>query len=411
MNRPMQNQTAISRIRQLTVPATMTLAAVLAAVVVVTPSAPAQSFNVLYSFTGTGGDGANPLAGLVRDTAGNLYGTTSSGGGTGCGGGGCGTVFKVKQNGQEKVLYSFLGSGGDGANPYASLIQDAAGTLYGTTYAGGASDSGTVFKVKKTGQEKVLYTFTGGNDGYGPTAGLVQDATGILYGTTHSGGVSGHGTVFKVTRPGQEKVLHSFPGDATDGSGVYSGLIQDAAGNLYGTTRSGGKANLGTVFKVTKTGREKVLYSFAGGADGENPISGLIEDAAGNLYGTTSYGGGTGCGGSGCGTVFKLSKTGKEKVLYSFAGGADGANPYASLIRDAAGNFYGTTGNGGSSGFGTVFKLTKAGTETVLHSFAGGAADGQSPNGLVSDATVSKLYGTTYSGGASGVGTVFQLTP
>lgn len=353
---------------------------------------------VIYSFAG-GSDGADPLAGLVRDGAGNLYGTTVSGGDYGYG-----TVFTLDTTGKEAVLHSFSG-GPDGGYPYAGLILDAAGNLYGTADAGGAHNCGAVFEMPAGGAEGVLYSFTGtGGDGAHPLAGLVRDAAGNLYGATADGGASGFGTVFELSAGGAETVLHSFTG-RSDGEYPEAGLFQDGLGNLYGTTYAGGAAGFGTVFKIDGKGNETVLYSFRGGADGEYPSAGLVRDAAGNLYGTTNSG-----GASGDGMVFKVSPAGKETVLHSFKGGKDGEYPYASVIRDAAGHLYGTTYGGGASGWGTVFEIDPTGKETVLYSFAG-AADGASPEGgLVQDAA-GHLYGTTKYGGAFGAGTVFELSP
>src|SRR5271157_5652562 len=271
---------------------------------------------VLYSFTGAGGDGASPTGLLVRDAQGNLYGTTVFGGASGKG-----TVFKVDATGNETVLYSFTGAGGDGANPEAGVVQDAQGNLYGTTAYGGAGNCsngsfygcGAVFKVDTTGNETVLYSFTGtGGDGAEP-AGLVRDGQGNRYGTTSAGGdlacraPAGCGTVFKVDTTGNETVLSSFTG--TGGGGAEpAGLVRDAQGNLYGTTVFGGAYGNGTVFKVDTTGNETVLYSFTGtSGDGANPEAGVVQDAQGNLYGTTNMGGDLACASvHGCGTVFKL---------------------------------------------------------------------------------------------------------
>jgi uncharacterized repeat protein (TIGR03803 family) len=320
---------------------------------------------VLHSFTG-GADGIEPKAGLVQDAAGNLYGTTFNGGAHGYG-----TVFKLDPTGTETVLYSFTG-GVDGASPLAGLVMDAAGDLYGTTQLGGdltcprlgGPGCGTLFKVDTTGAETVLHSFTGGADGLEPTAELVQDAAGNLYGTTSNGGAHSYGTVFKLNPTGTETVLYSFTGGA-DGASPLAGLVMDAAGNLYGTTQLGGAFSAGTVFEVSASGAEIVLYSFTGGSDGSLPEGGLLIDAANNLYGTTDHGGDLTCGqGLGCGTVFKLDKTGKQTVLYTFSGGTDGAYPQAGLVMDAAGNLYGTASGGGDLtcnqglGCGTVFKLT-----------------------------------------------------
>jgi uncharacterized repeat protein (TIGR03803 family) len=263
-----------------------------------------------------------------------------------------------------------------------------------------------VFKVDTTGKETVLHSFTGSTDGKWPKTGLVRDTAGNLYGTTGGGGTSGNGSVFKLDTTGKETVLYSFTG-SPDGSSPGN-LIRDANGNLYGTTVLGGAScNCGTVFKVDATGKETVLYVFTSGngnTDGRNPGAGLVRDGAGNLYGTTVNG-----GRSGKGTVFKVDTTGKETVLHSFAGtGGDGANPYASLVRDAAGNLYGTTFLGGTScNCGTIFKVDATGKETVVHSFTG--LDGEYPlAGLVRD-SAGNLYGTTTGGGTSGYGVVFKL--
>jgi uncharacterized repeat protein (TIGR03803 family) len=278
-----------------------------AAVIIVTLSlagfASAQSkFKVLYSFSG-GLDGG-PRAGLVRDMAGNLYGTTKYGGNPNCQSpaGSCGVVFKLAPNGDgtwtESVVYAFTGSP-DGANPVAGLIFDQAGNLYGTTAFGGnlscgevGFGCGTVFKVDQTGILTVLHTFSGGADGASPYAGLVRDTAGNLYGTTYLGGRRNGGTVFKVDKNGNETVLQRFIVGGL-GAGYYpqAGLIRDAAGNLYGTTNVGGAFFGGTVFKLQKNGYLTVLHSFTGGDDGGGSYAPLIGDAAGNLYGTTTYGG------------------------------------------------------------------------------------------------------------------------
>ena len=314
----------------------------------------------LHSFAGAP-DGAQPVAGLVRDASGNLYGTTAQGGGAPCTfESGCGTVFKIDASGMETVLYNFTG-GTDGGAPMAGLVRDAAGNLYGTTYYGGdlscesGTGCGTVFKLSTTGAETVLYSFAGGTDGELPAAGLVRDAAGNLYGTTLVGGAYGAGTVFRVTEAGKEKVLYSFTG-GVDGSLPLATLVRDAAGSLYGTTQLGGTYGAGTVFQVGGTGTERILHSFRGGMDGGYPFAGLVMDPAGNLYGTTFFGGGTGCEG-GCGTVFELIAGGAGTILHSFTGRADGGYPRAALVQDAAGKLYGTAEIGGASGAGAVFRL------------------------------------------------------
>jgi len=385
------------------------LAIVLAPAVVASSSVQAQTFTLLYSFTG-GTDGRTPLGGVILDAAGNLYGATSQGGNLACSLG-CGTVFKVDGAGNETVLYSFAGTGaGDGEYPNATLVRDAAGTLYGTTVGGGASGYGTVFKLDTTGKETVLHSFSGATgDGAFPYGGVVRDGQGNIYGTTEAGGTSNYGTVFKLDTTGQETVLYSFAGTGGDGKSPFAGVVRDGLGNLYGTTEAGGLYDYGTVFKVDTTGKETVLYSFTGtGGDGAQPMSGLARDANGNLYGTTNSGG-TGIDG-GNGVVFKLNNASRERVLYRFPGtGAKGIHPHG-VVRDAQGNLYGTTLFHGAFGWGTVFKVAPTGKLTVLYNFTGGNADGGDPYaGVVRDGH-DNLYGTT-SAGALGYGTVFKITP
>jgi uncharacterized repeat protein (TIGR03803 family) len=375
---------------------------------VAAPAARAQTFTVLYTFTNTD-NGYQPDAGLFRDAAGNLYGTTQFGGIAG----GFGTVFKLAPDGAENVLYSFAGTP-DAEDPYAGLIRDKEGNFYGTTIFGGtAGGFGSIFKLDSTGKETVLYSFAGTPDGADPYGGLVRDAAGNLYGTTIFGGTAGgFGTVFKLDPSGKLTLLHSFAG-TPDGEDPYGGLVLDTAGNLYGTTRYGGKAGgFGTVFKVTRSGHLMLLHSFSGTPDGEDPEAGLIRDAGGNLYGTTIYGGTAG----GFGTVFKLDTGGVIALLHSFAGDPDGVNPYDRLVRDGAGNLYGTTFFGGDAGgYGTVFKLEAGGKLVLLHSFAG-TSDGASPTGgLILDQT-GTVYGTASAAGDLncgffGCGTVFKVTP
>jgi uncharacterized repeat protein (TIGR03803 family) len=350
---------------------------------------------VLYNFTG-GADGSTPFAGVIRDSQGNLYGTTYSGGAASAG-----VVYKLDIAGNETVLYSFTGKP-DGSAPFAGVIRDSAGNLYGTTYSGGAANAGIVYKLDTTGQETILYSFTGGADGDAPNAGVIRDPAGNLYGTTYYGGIARAGVVYKVDAAGQETVLYSFTGKA-DGSGPNAGVILDSSGSLYGTTFDGGTGGAGVVYKVDTARQETVQYSFPGPIDGSFPEAGVIRNSAGNFYGTTPYG-----GTSNAGLVYKLDPAGQETVLYSFTGGADGAYPQAGVIPDSAGNLYGTTTSGGAWGWGAVYKLDTTGQETVLYSFTGGV-DGSSPYaGVIRDAS-SNLYGTTTSGGAWGLGTVYKL--
>jgi uncharacterized repeat protein (TIGR03803 family) len=324
---------------------------------------------VLYSFKGENGDGANPMASLIFAN-GKLYGTTEYGGTGSCsnnssGGYGCGTVFEVSTSGKERVLYGFKGYPHDGANPTASLIF-ANGKLYGTTELGGTGSCsnyssvvgcGIVFKVSTSGTENVLYSFKGGKDGSGPAAGVIT-VNGTLYGTTLTGGANSEGTAFSLTLSGTEKVLHSFGGSG-DGDQPFSGLLI-LNGTLYGTTYTGGAAyGTGTVFEVSTSGKEHVLHIFKGYRNGAFPHAGLVA-VNGTLYGTTSSGGVTRCtsgSGPGCGTIFKVSTSGAEHLLHRFKGGTDGASPYAGLVT-INGALYGTTVLGGSSGYGTVFRIS-----------------------------------------------------
>ena len=372
-------------------------------------------YKVLYSFNG-GTYGGEPQASLVN-VDGTLYGTTYGGGAYGQG-----TVFAISVSGKERVLHSF-GSGTDGVWPSASLI-DVNGKLYGTTGHGGGpgcgfgNSCGTVFSITTDGKEKVLHSFGSGTDGWWPFASLT-DVNGTLYGTTANGGAdrstcgnTGCGTVFSITPDGSEKVLHSFGGG--DGEEPYAGLIA-VKGSLYGTTAFGGSYDAGTVFSISTTGEETVLHSFGKGADGVRPIASLT-DVNGTLFGTTSFGGAASTCGNGCGTVFRISMDGQEKVVLNF-NGADGAYPEAGLVH-LNGRFYGTTAGGAhlarrcvGSGCGTLFSVKPAGNEVVLHTFGRGR-DGYWPNSALIDVN-GTLYGTTPRGGAlrQRPGTVFALTP
>ncbi|MBZ5665767.1 MAG: hypothetical protein LAO30_14290 [Acidobacteriia bacterium] len=382
----------------------LALAALSALLLMAARPAHAQTESVLHSFALNDTDGYYPYAGLAIDTTGNLYGTTYEGGSYNEG-----TVFKVSPSGTVTALHSF--GGGDGANPYlCRVVRDKAGNLYGVTIQGGANGVGTVFKLSPTGTETVLHSFAAdGKDGYRPYASLAIDTTGNLYGTTTSGGASSYGTVFKVTPSGTETVLYSFKG-GTDGCNPYnSGVVLGKKGVLYGATVACGANAVGTVFKLTRTGTETVLHSFANsGTDGFNPYAGLVLDkTTGNFYGTTYYG-----GASDAGTVFMVTPTGTETVVHSFAtDGKDGYHPYAGLVLDKTGNLYGTTSAGGVSGLGTAFKITPSGTETVLHSFANNGTDGYYPYASLVLGKKGILYGTTYVGGGLGYGTVFKIVP
>jgi len=400
MSRTGQHRNWIPAISRREVGSALVLGLVFISMTLVAPLGRAQTYAVLYTFQGTP-DGGGPRSGLIRDGKGNLYGTTWAGGTLNDG-----TVFKVDKTGKETVLHSF--DSADGAQPWAALVRDSAGNLYGTTYNGGISGCGVVFKLDTLGTLTRLYNFACGADGANPRASLVRDSAGNLYGTTMFGGASGKGTVFKVDATGVETVLYSFA-DGADGGYPWAGLVRDAAGNLYGTTVSGGTATEGVVFKVDKTGKETVLHSFAGGSDGMFPASGnLLRDSAGNLYGVTPQGGTPGFG-----VIYKVDKTGNESVLYTFTGQLDGGTSISGLVRDTAGNLYGTTnfspGSGGNPGYGGIFELSPSGQLAVLFAFPGGA-DGQPTYATLLRDSTGHLYGTTYTSNP-GQGVAFKFTP
>jgi len=363
-----------------------------------TRSARAQTLHVLYNFAGSS-DGGDPFASLIRDAAGNLYSTVDYGGTSFAG-----AVFKVAPNGTETVLYSFSG-GSDGAYPFSPVVRDGAGNLYGTTSMGGSANAGVVFKVDANGTETVLHSFTGGQDGVTPIGGLLRDKAGNLYGTTSQGGTSNDGVLFKITPRGKEIILHTFTGSTKDGKyPSYTSLLSDAQGNLYGVTEEGGAADGGILYKLSTSGKLTILHSFKGGTtDGCNVLGTPFMDAAGNFYGTTSS-----CGTHMLGTVWKVDQSGKEKVLHSFAGGtADGEYPLAGVIVDADGNIYGNTETGGSDDVGTVYEISKSGKFALLHSFNG--TDGKYPYGSFVQNAKGTLFGTTQNGGTIGYGTVWKI--
>lgn len=360
-------------------------------------TAGAGKLNNLYTFTG-GADGGTPTA-VIRDSQGNLYGTTIAGGANNLG-----TVFKLAPDGTETVLYSFTGAP-DGLIPRGSMSIDLAGNLYGVTQLGGAYNYGTIFKVTPGGAETVIHSFDSGDY---PHAGLIIDATRDLYGATTGGGF-GYGTVFRfrTVRSAVHKdgftQLYRFAG-GEDGADPEGGLLGDDNGNLYGTTHSGGAHQNGTVFRLGTDGSETELYAFTGGSDGSSPGASLTRDQDGSLYGTTIQGGNPGFG-----TVFSFAPDNVLTTLYSFSGGTDGAYPDGNVIRDKQGNLYGTTGQGGDRLLGEVFKVSPDGNLTVLHSFTGGS-DGDSPNGTLITDEQGNLYGTTYYGGKHDAGIVFSIS-
>ena len=401
--------------------------AMFAAVLVGSPLAGAQTFSVIHTFSG-GGDGYQPVSGLTIDQGGNLYGTTSDYAGPG-------TVFQMKKkNGAWllSTLYTF--NFYNGLIPQGRPVFGPGGAIYGTTTEGGGHiancgefNCGAVYSlrppqtvcrtVSRPWTGSLVYAFTGPDGDQPYFVDPAFDSSGNIYGTTTEGGAGLVGNVFQVTRSGgtwTATSIHDFSTTPPDGFLPGSGVVIDAAGNVYGTAEGGGLRGQGTVYRLSHSGSgwtETLIYSFTGGADGSSPIGGLVFDAAGNLYGATS-GGGTGGGG----TVFELSPAGGGQwnftLLYSLPG-ANYNGPYDSLSLDAAGNLYGTTYGNGAYNYGNIFTLTRNNgnwTYTDLHDFTGGA-DGGNPIGGVSIDGSGNLFGTTVYGGANQNGVVWEITP
>jgi uncharacterized repeat protein (TIGR03803 family) len=369
-----------------------------------------SAYRLLYSFAGPPSDGASPEGRLLADGS-DLYGATSNGGKNGAG-----AIFAVNRSGQERMLFSFPDSA-NGKTPESGLIR-ADGALYGTTSRGGGTDCpggcGTLYSVTASGRERVVYNFTGSVDGQTPLAPVVS-LNSELYGTTLRGGCGNSycvgsscncGTAFVITPSGQERFLHRFQGGTSDGEFPETGLTL-ADGVFYGTTRY-------NVFKLTPSGKFAVLYAFRAHGDGTRPEGDLLF-LNGALYGTTFIGGGTGCGGNGCGIVFKLTTSGRERILYRFKGGADGSNPSAGVIA-FNGTLLGTTTFGGGcahgrAGCGTIFSVdAMTGVERVLYRFKGGDDGAQPGRGQLMNLN-GTIYGTTQLGGAKNRGTVFSFVP
>jgi uncharacterized repeat protein (TIGR03803 family) len=382
----------------------------------------ASTFKVVFSFDFKNGSGPN--GGLITDSAGNFYGTTQFGGPSD----NRGVIFKLNAQGEGTVLYSFTGQS-DGGIPIGRLIRDSAGNLYGITSSGGDAtcSCGTVFKLEKNGTLKVLHAFKGGTDGAQNQGqaqlGLVM-VNGNLYGSASFGGVSGCdgnlgcGVIFKVTPAGKETVLYRFTGKA-DGA-FPQDLIADKAGNIYGET--GGSydpGNGGTLFKISTAGKLTTLYTFPEGAEGTSPRWGLTRTASGVFYGVTQFGGNTttcGIGTVGCGVLFTVNAANKEHVPHTFGNSAvNGEEPSGSLL-DAKGNFFGTTFYGGtdnsacSLGCGVVYQLSAAGKYHVLHRFTG-ANDGSNPSGPLAEDSDGNIWGADTNGGNGGNGVIYEITP
>ena len=358
-----------------------------------------DTFKMLYSFKGNP-DGQNPYAGMVA-FKGTLYGTTELGGKDDFG-----VLYKVSTSGVEHVLHTFSGgSGSDGSDPFGALIV-LNGALYGTTYYGGRApaDYGTVYKSSTAGAEHEVCSFTS-SQGEFPYAGVVA-LNGTLYGATYQGGKKNYGTIYGCSTSGKVRVLHSFT-LSPDGGYPYSPPTA-LGGTLYGTTYEGGTKDstygFGIVYKLKPSGPEQVLHKFAGyPKDGSYPYAGLVA-VGGKLYGTTYRG-----GAANYGTIYEITTSGSEHVIYSFMGGTDGSYPYAGLIA-VNGTLYGTTSSGGQANDGTVYKVTTSGKEQVLHNFTATASDGaNATGGLVN--VGGELYGTTFYGGKYNDGIVFKISP
>jgi uncharacterized repeat protein (TIGR03803 family) len=419
--------------------------------VTATQSVNAQTYKetMIYEFTGLNADGVNPNgpAALLSDGAGNLYGTTYTGGAWQYG-----TVFKIDGTGNNTVLYSFPNKKGHGGRPNGGLVMDSSGNIYGTTLVGGAYKWGTVFKLRLTrrGYEAtVLHAFAAGaNDGGRPLTGLIQDSDRNLYGATFAGGALNEGVIFKLSTKGQFTVIYNIGTNPDEGTQV-TGLAVDAQGNLYVASETGGPSQYfyncidtnsvpsfgcGTIAKVDPSGNETLLHVFTGvDGDGGSPLGAVVLDAAGNIYGATLLGGMGSCQPAysatpGCGTVFEIDNSGNYRVIYNFpASGERGAGPVGALTMDQAGNLYGTTEDGGSgscvglytngTGCGIVFGLnTSTSKETILHRFTGRRDGGNPEAGLFLD-SAGNLFGTTWDGGddngcghGQGCGVVFKLS-
>lgn len=363
-------------------------------------------YRVLHSFAGPGEDGATPFAGLIEGSDGKLYGASHYGGSADFG-----AIYRLNKDGTEfSLLHSFTGGTIDGAQPFASLLEASNGALYGTTIFGGASNQGIVFTLNRDGSNyRILQSFTGENlDGANPYGTLLEDSDGVLYGTTLAGGNDQFGTIYKLNRDGSGyTLLHSFGGELNGGAEPYGALVWGNDEALYGTTASGGNANQGTVYKLSRNGDGySTLFSFDGAAAGGGPRSGLIKVPDGIFYGVTDAG-----GTANRGTVFELSEDGSNhRVLHNFIGGGETVNPYAGLLQGSDGTFYATSWAGGSVDGGTVYKIESDGSGFgVLHSFASEEGDGANPHAGLIEGSDGAIYGTTVQGGTSQNGTVFKL--
>ncbi len=382
------------------------LACLTSLMLVAATSSLAQTYSVVHNFN-PATDGSEPMGNLVEDLHGNWYGTFSAGTGDAAFGG----AYQIDPTETLRVLTS-LGPGSPAAYPRSGLFRESDGQLFGVTYGGGDTtcQCGTVYKLDTGGTPILLHKFRGGADGAYPASQLIT-IDGVLYGTTSYNGVDNvFGVLFKITQEGQEyTVVHQFLQGAPEGI-IPNDLTRDAAGNIYGSTSFGGAtgANQGTIYKIDTTGALTVLHTFSGGADGGEPVGRLIIDVNGNIHGTTEQGGNPTCK---CGVVFRISAAGDFHVLHTFNTLRDGQFPNTGVI-DVAGSLYGVTGAGGftncTGGCGVIYKISNTGVYSVLERF--NKTDGQAPNriALGSDGN---LYGTTLLGGNSGSGVFFKIIP
>jgi uncharacterized repeat protein (TIGR03803 family) len=366
--------------------------------------AQAQTYTTLASFDGD--NGASPQYGsLVQAINGNYYGTTEFGGTHGGG-----VFFEVTPSGKLTDIYNFCRTEcAEGQEPWFSPVLGTDGNFYGTTTLGGNSEhAGTIFRITPAGKLTTLYSFCPAspcNDGKNPIS-LMQASNGNFYGVAAGDGVNNNGTIFEFSRLGVFTVLYSFCAqpNCADGSEPSSSLMQASNGNLYGTTFEGGAYNHGTAYEITPTGRFKTIHSFCAEpecVDGDGPMAGLVEDANGNLYGTTFYG-----GGNSLGTVFEVTAANQFILLHSF-GNTDGSYPTSALISASDGNLYGTTSSDSTDG-GTIFQITAAGEFNSIHTFC--TCTGANPFDALFQATDGTFYGTTHSDGASNDGTIFSFS-
>ena len=363
-------------------------------------TASAQTETNLYTFGSVPNDGKVPYAGLVQGNDGNFYGTTYNGGTNNHG-----TVFRISPSGSKTNLHTF----GDGNVNFANtLVQGNDGNFYGTTYQGGTNGVGSVFRISPAGVYTNLHSFGSPlSDGRQPFAALVQGSDSNFYGTTYFGGTNGVGTVFRISLAGNYTNLYSFAGFPNDGANPQAALVQDSAGNFYGTTVAGGTNGIGTIFRISPAGNETNLHFFGDSPnDGQGPTAALVQGSDGNLYGT-AYGGGS----NNVGTIFRISPSGNYTSLYTFGSSpGDGNFIGAGLAQGSDGNFYGTAIIGGVNHQGAVFRISPGGSYTNLYSFSASAVDGHQPNAALVQGIDGSFYGTAPAGGTNNVGTVFRLT-